>query len=143
MKKNSKRIGLLLLALVITAIGVLGLTSCGEAEIEQIYVNTNHSPRLNYVQGQELDLSAGVLTVVIEGEETLVPLTNEGVSVSGYNKDQLGPQTLTVTYGEQTTTLKVTVVARATAESYAKDYFIGEACFRLRFRNRRNQNRNA
>ena len=128
MKKNSKLIGLLLLAIVITAIGVFGLSSCGGTKtVEQIYVNSNNAPRLNYVQGQDLDLNGGILTVVIDGQETLVPMTSADVVVTGYNKDQLGPQTLTVTYlGLHTTTINANVVARATAESYAKDYFIND-----------------
>ena len=62
---------LLLLTLAITC--VLGLTGCGE-KVEQIYINKTNSPRLSYVQGQELDLSTGLLTAVIDGEESLIPL---------------------------------------------------------------------
>lgn len=116
------------LLLVTLIVGIVGLTGCDsdEAEIEQIYVTNNHSPRLTYVEGQDLDLSSGVLTVVIGGEETLVPLTDAGVSVTGYDKNVLGDQTVTVNYNGFSTTLTVKVIARMVAEGYEKQYFIGD-----------------
>lgn len=116
----------ILLLLIIVVAGIIGLTGCGD-KIEQIYITKNHSPRLNYVEGQDLDLSGGVLTVVVDGEETLVSLTDEAVSVTGYDKNTLGEQTLTVSYDEFTTTFTVKVIARAVAEGFEKQYFLGDA----------------
>ena len=49
-----------------------------------------------------------------------------GVTVSGYNKDQLGEQTVTVTYKEKTATVKVTVVPRIATEGITREYFVGD-----------------
>ena len=116
----------LVLALVLTAVCVFAFASCGE-KIEQIYITNAHSPRLNYVQGQDLELDSGALTVVVDGKETLVAMTDESVSVTGYDKNTLGNQTLTVTYGEHSTTYTVNVIPRTVAEGFEKQYFIGDS----------------
>ncbi|MBQ8443043.1 MAG: bacterial Ig-like domain-containing protein, partial [Bacteroides sp.] len=129
MIKNKLKLYVSIALLLVTLIfGIVGLTGCDsdKAEIEQIYITNNHSPRLTYVEGQDLDLSSGVLTVVIDGQETLVPLTDAAVSVSGYDKNTLGEQTVTVSYNEFTTTFTVKVVARIVAEGFEKQYFIGD-----------------
>ena len=127
-KKNLKIILPIAISVVLITVAiVLICVFAGRGDkIDEIYVSNSHAPRLSYVQGQDLDLSGGVLTVVVKGEETLVPMNGSEVSVTGYNKDQLGDQTLTVTYGEHTTTIKVNVIARTTAEGYEKGYFVGD-----------------
>ena len=127
-KKNLKVISPIVRAIMLLTVAIVlvcAFTSCGD-KIDEIYVSNSHAPRLSYVQGQDLDLSGGVLTVVVKGEDTLVPLNSSEVSVTGYDKNQLGDQTLTVTYGEHSTTIKVNVIARATAEGYEKGYFVGD-----------------
>ena len=91
-KKNLKIILPVAIAVVLLTVAiVLVCVFAGRGDkIEEIYVSKTHAPRLSYVQGQELDLSSGVLTVVVKGEETLVPLNASGVSVTGYDKNQLG-----------------------------------------------------
>lgn len=129
MIKNKLKLYASIALLLVTLIaGIIGLTGCdsGEAEIEQIYITNSHSPRLTYVEGQDLDLSSGVLTVVIGGQETLVAMTDAGISVSGYDKNVLGDQTVTVNYNGFSTTFTVKVVARMVAEGYEKQYFIGD-----------------
>ena len=128
-KKNLKIILPIAIAVVLLTVAiVLICVFAGKGDkIDEIYVSNAHSPRLSYVQGQDLDLSRGVLTVVVKGEETLVPLNKEGVGVTGFDKNKLGDQTLTVTYGEHTTTITVNVIARATAEGYEKGYFVGDS----------------
>ena len=127
LKNKWKRYASIPLLLIIVIAGIIGLTGCDSGEkIEQIYITNNHSPRLTYVEGQDLDLSKGALTVVIDGQETLLPMTDASVSVTGYDKTKLGDQTLTVTYNELTTTFTVKVVARIVAEGFEKQYFIGD-----------------
>ena len=125
--KCKQKIWLLLsLALLCCAL----LMGCGSDEtgaVTEIFILKTDMPRLNYVQGQELDLQDGVLTVVVDDATTPVPLTGEGVTVTGYNKDQLGKQTLTVTYQGKTTTFEVTVSPRAVAEGYEENFFIGDS----------------
>ena len=119
-------ISLLLALLVVCVIGLTGCDKESDSEIEQIYITSNHSPRLTYVEGQDLDLSGGILTVVIAGQETSVPLTDASVSVTGYDKNQLGEQTLTVAYDEFSTTITVKVIPRIVAEGFERQYFIGD-----------------
>ena len=113
--------------LILTATCLLTMAGCGGAEVSDIVITNSNQPRTTYVQGQELDLSKGSITVLTDGKESQVPLNAEGVTVSGYNKDQLGKQTLTVTYLEKSTTFEINVVARISADSYEKDYFVGDS----------------
>ena len=54
-----------------------------------------------------------------------VILTDSAISVTGYNPDAIGEQTLTVTYKELTTTFTVKVIERAVAQNYETKYFVG------------------
>lgn len=125
--KWKRKIWLLLsLALLCCAL----LAGCGEdskGTVTEIFILKTDMPRLNYVQGQALDLQDGVLTAVINDETTPVPLNGEGVTVTGYNPDQLGKQTVTVTYQGKTTTFDVTVNPRAVAEGYEENFFVGDS----------------
>ena len=98
-------------------------TGSGDAEI---FIEKSQQPRLLYVEGQELDLSKGSITVTNGSEKTQVPFTDPGVSITGYDKNSIGDQILTVSYDGKTTTLKVAVVARMTVEEARTRYFIGE-----------------
>lgn len=126
MKTVMKSKILLLVALALMCCALLA--ACGEkGGVSEIFVQKADMPRMTtYVQGQELNLHGGVLTVVVDGEATPVPLDNEAVTVTGYNKDQLGAQTLTVTYMDKTTTITVNVVPRAVAEGFETNYFVGD-----------------
>lgn len=123
-KKQTKLIGLILTIVMIFALAAL-VSSCGGPKITEIYISKSDLPRVSYVEGQELDLSKGKLTAVIDGEETRLPLDSEEITVSGYDKDLIGKQTLTVTYKEQTCTFNVTVAERAVAEGFEAKYFVG------------------
>lgn len=119
---------LLLITLVITCALIFG--ACGKKnKVNQIYVDNARAPRLTYVQGQELDLQNGIITAIVgkKDEETLVPMTDGGVSVTGYDKNKLGTQNLIVSYEGQTTTITVTVIPRITAEGYETAYFTGDS----------------
>ena len=125
MKHNSKKI-LGLLLLVVALIGaMLVFGSCRDKnEVSEIYIQKADLPRVEYVEGQDLDISKGKLTVVVNGEETKLPLNAPEITVSGYDKEVVGKQTITVTYQELTTTFNVTVLERAVAENYESKYFV-------------------
>lgn len=112
---------------MILAVGALLVSCKKEADVTGISVTNANPPRTVYVLGQELDLSKGSITAIIDGESFKVPLNAEGVSVSGYDSSKLGKQTVTVTYKGQTTTFEINVVARVIAEEYENAYFIGDA----------------
>ena len=115
MKRISK---ILVLAILCTV--CLVLLACGK--IDSIRFETE--PRKTYVQGQEFTLEDAV--IVATSKDKTTPVDMAEVSISGYNKDQLGSQTVTITYGEQTLTHTVTVIPRIALEGITRDYFIGD-----------------
>ncbi len=125
-KKYKKILGLILVAILLITATVFA-TSCKDQKDDtaEIYITKSDLPRLDYVEGQDLDLSKGKLTVVIDGEESKLPLTAPEITVTGYDRDVIGEQVLTVTYKELTTTITVKVVERAVAQGYETQYFIG------------------
>lgn len=124
--KNTRKVwSLLVLALLCCAL-LIGCESGGSNGVTEIFVQKADMPRLTYVQGQELDLHGGILTAVVDGEAGPVPMDSADVTVTGYNKDQLGKQTLTITYKGKTTTIEVEVVGRISAEGYETNYFVGD-----------------
>lgn len=106
---------------LLMALGVLfGVAACTKA-VNDLSLDRSDQPQTTYVLGTELDLTKG--TLMADG--TAVPLNADGVTVTGYDKNTLGQQTLTVTFGDKTVQYTVTVVPRfRTAEEYV--YFVGE-----------------
>ena len=134
---TAKRI-LTLALLVLTAVFALSFVACddngnnppvviGGNTVTEIYIEKTKLPRQLYVQGQDIDLTGGVLTTVVNDTPSPIPLNSEGVTITGYDKNVLGNQTVTVTYKEKTTTFPVTVIARAVAENYEANYFVGDS----------------
>ena len=66
--------------------------------------------KLEYKYGEELDLTGATVTVNKESGATLAPIAMTLDMVSGYNKNKLGNQTLTVTYSGKTNTFNVDVI---------------------------------
>ena len=130
-KKLSKKalIGIVCTAVVLIAVA-LTITFCAlskDSGISSIVIKDTDLPRTTYVQGQDLDLSDGVITAIGKKSESVIPMTDSGVSVSGYDKNTLGKQTVTVSYKDLTTTFEVNVLSRITAEGYKAEYFIGDS----------------
>ncbi len=123
MKKFSK------LAVILLAIAVLSsmfaITACSSS-VNEIAIDSGNMPQVTFVQGQDLDLSSGKLSVKTSGGVDLVPLDDANVTVSGYDKNTLGQQQLTISYKKKTTTLNVTVVKRIEVSNQTTNYFIGE-----------------
>ena len=109
-----------LAATLLLTLGVLLLcTSCGS--VKDLSVDKEHLPQTVFVKGSDLDLSAGQLLA----DDKTVSFSDPDVSVTGYDKNTAGKQTLTISYKGKETTLDVTVVPRfETAEKYL--YFVGE-----------------
>lgn len=125
--RSTRRISRLLISMAMLLIaGMVLLTSCGGSGLTDIVIKESDMPRTSYVQGEELDLTGGVLTTIVDGSEVVIPMTDPAVSITGYNKDSLGKQTLTVTYQEKTTTFEVNVVAKMVADGYKSEYFIND-----------------
>lgn len=116
MKKSFSRIAVIFLMLIGMFFAV---TACGS--VKEISIESGNMPQVMFVQGSELDLSKGKLTV----DGKTIPLDSKDVDVTGYEKDTLGSQTLTISYKGKQTTLVVKVVPRVeAAEKYT--YFVGE-----------------
>lgn len=95
-------------------------------KVEGIDITKKNMPQTVYVLGSDLNLTGGKLTVEIKGEKQEIDLSDPSISVTGYDKNKIGEQVLTVTYEEKTTLLKVTVVPRMVAAKYESAYFVGE-----------------
>lgn len=129
-KSNFIRLALISLALL----SCLLLAACnGDQPVNQgplvdsIAIASNAKPQTVFAQGQDLDLSKGSLTVVFDnGRKETVALNAEGVTVTGYDKEKLGDQTLMITYGGKSISLTVNVAKRMTFSGYEKDYFVGD-----------------
>lgn len=121
-----KIIGIILLILMTTAMIFAG-TSCGKNKKTSLAVKEDAMPQLVHVLGEELDLSQGVLVFNKGKKSHEVAMDADGVSISGYNKNQLGEQTITLSYNGASTTLTVTVVERMQVVDYKSDYLVGDA----------------
>lgn len=122
--KRFFKVGLIFAVMLTLA---LFAAACGDKTgADSVHIEKFNMPRLSYVQGQELDLSGGKLTVIYKDATTEVALDSDEVKVVGYDKNKVGEQTLTVSYKNKSTELKITVIPRIAAEDYASDYFIGE-----------------
>ena len=115
MKKIAK---LLILAILCTI--CLVLVACNK--VDSIYFETE--PRKTYVQGQDFTLENAVLMATSKNKNT--PADMEKVTYFGYNPNQIGEQTVTVTYEDQMVEIKVTVVPRIAVEGITRDYFVGD-----------------
>ena len=120
--KNIIRI--ILLILIVSTMLFTAVSCKGTPEIA---VKEDAMPQLVHVLGEELDLSKGIL-VVNQGKKTEeIAMNAEGVEISGYNKNQLGEQTVTVSYNGASTTVTVTVVERMQVVDYVADYLVGDS----------------
>ncbi len=120
MKKFFK-IAVLLLAMIAS---ISAFAAC--KKVESISITDANTPRATYVQGQDLDLSSGKLTLNYKDETEEVPFTHEEVTVSNYDKSKLGEQKVLVKYKDFSTTFTVNVVPRMVAENITANYFVGE-----------------
>ena len=94
--------------------------------VSKVYVE--EKPQLTFVLGNDPDFSAGKLAVErANGSLESVALTDEGVEITGYDKNTLGEQSVTFSYGGKATTLKVTVVRRMVFKGLTLKYFVGDA----------------
>ncbi len=123
MKKNLKIILVICLAAL-----ALALVAC--AAVESISIDG--TPRTVYVQGQELDLESTVLKA-IKGDKTET-VSPSDVTVSGYDKNTLGKQTVTFTYEGASTSLEITVIPRIAVEGAVQDYFVKDTIDRSKGR---------
>ena len=117
--RNIKR-AILLIALLMLA---LTLVACNGDAMDGI--RFEKSPKTTYVQGQELNFDNAVLVALKGGQTENVAIAD--ATVSGYDKNVLGKQTVTVTYNGKSTSFEVNVVPRISVEGAVTDYFVGDS----------------
>nr|MDE5601830.1 bacterial Ig-like domain-containing protein [Clostridia bacterium] len=123
-----KKIAKIVLILLMLATCIFAVTACDKNQNTKITlsISNENMPQTVFVKGNELDLSAGKLTVSGK-EQTEIALNGEGVAVTGYDKNTVGAQTLTVTYQGASMTFDVKVVERIVAgDKFTKEYVTGE-----------------
>ena len=88
-----------------------GITKTARYEVSVVdsvkSITINGTPQSEVKYGEELDLSKIKLDVTKGSGTTQETVTNS--MISGYDKTKIGKQTVTITYGGQTTTFDVTV----------------------------------
>ena len=86
-------------------------------------IEITKSPKLIYTQNsQDLDLTNGEITSTYEdGTTDTISLTNEKVTVTGFDNSEIGTKTLTVDYEGVTTTFDVEIVPKYTVTFYDED----------------------
>ena len=121
-----KRFGKIMLIVLVAICAALAFTACGS--VQSVGISATDAPRITYVQGQELDLSHGKITYTDKSGEHEIALNAKGVKVSGYDKNKLGWQDITIKYGGETVTMGVNVVERMVFDTgVVTDYFVGES----------------
>ena len=66
--------------------------------------------KTEYIVGEDLDLEGGVIEVsYLDGTKEEIPMTDSSVTITGYDKQRTGTQTLTVNYKNKLATFSVTV----------------------------------
>lgn len=123
--KKANRLPAILCAVCLLLCTLVLTCACGGANVE-IAVKEDAMPQSVFVRGEELDLSSGVLIVDQDGKKVEVAMNDAGVTVTGFNKDQLGEQKITLTYMEKSIELTVTVVERMQVIDFNADYLIGD-----------------
>ena len=80
-----------------------------EKEVKDIVLTP--PTKVKYVEGQSLDLTGGKV-IVSYNDDTSEKIDLTSDMVSGYDKDHLGKQTITVTYQGKTATFEVEVIKK-------------------------------
>ena len=83
----------------------------GKMSLQSIEVTTKPS-KLEFLEGETLNVSRGKLTLTYDGGATLV-IDITADMVSGFKSNIIGKQALTVTYGDQATTYEIEVISKS------------------------------
>ena len=113
-------------AVLILAIAIVLVVLLGGSKNIDVAVKEDAMPQSVFVLGEELDLSGGVLIVDKDGEKVEIAMNAEGVSVSGFDKNTLGEQKITVSYMDKSVEFTVTVVERMQVVDFNADYLIDD-----------------
>ncbi len=123
-----KKFSTVILLILLLTVSLFAVVSCGDETTDggELTLEIKDMPQLTYIVGNALDLSNGVLTVTENGESREVAMNDAGVTVSGFDKDKVGEQKVTLTYGGKTVEITVTVVERMQVIEHVTDYLVGD-----------------
>lgn len=119
-----------LFSILLIACSLLIISACtnkkgddgNQPTVGELTIDPNYMPQILYPEGQELNLTSGRL---IDSDKNIISMTDPGVSISGYDKNTLGTQTVTLTYKGKSVDMIITVVPRfQPAQDYV--YFVGD-----------------
>ncbi len=122
MKKSIK-----FLLLIAAALSLLIFAASCSVKAESVSLDTDGGFQTVYVKGQELNLSDSVLTVNTGKKVVEVPLNSKDVTVSGYDGNKIGKQTVRIEYGGAYTEVTVTVNPRLAVNGAVTDYLVGDS----------------
>ena len=98
-----------------TATFTVTVTESEEPEPTLEKIEITGPAKTEYVQGEELDLS-GLAVTAVYSDGSKVELQAGDYTVSGYDLNMAGEQTVTVTYGGKTAAFTVTVTEKQTTD---------------------------
>lgn len=76
--------------------------------------------KVQYVKGQDLELAGGkILVRCNNGTSEEIDLLDSRITVTGYQKNKIGNQNLTVRYGGKTTSMTIEVVEKVVTSIFA------------------------
>ena len=89
---------------------------------ELISVALTAPEKTSYAFGDTLDLTGAKLTLTFD-DESAEEIAVTADMVSGYDAEQAGEQTITVTYGEFSDTFTVTLTIPSGTDPHADDFY--------------------
>lgn len=107
LEMKKKLIAVLILIAVVLTVGLVACNNDSETDVRSIEINA--APKTVYVQGQELDLSGGIINVIYDNGFTAITDILPSM-VSGYDAQVIGKQMLRIRYKGASVSLEITVV---------------------------------
>lgn len=93
-----------------------GKTATFEIDViakELINIKVMSPAKVQYIEGQELDLTGGKITAVYsDGSSEIIDLINNEIEIIGYDKNKIGSQKITVIYKNASAAFTVNVKAK-------------------------------
>lgn len=124
MRKFLKTMAYVTISAILTVAIALLMIGCNKTSSNSVEIFD--TPKTVYIQGQEFDLSVGSIIEKTKDGVNEIKFSSSKVSVSGFEKDTLGEQEITVKYGKVVLTYVVTVVPQMEVLDFVSSYFVGD-----------------
>ena len=121
-----KRIGMLLLAIVLLVVGVMPVALAGDIDTSKKVkkLEVAQAPdKVYYEVGDEFTVEGGIVRVIYEdGTEQLVPMTSEDFTVATPSMKAVGTKNINVKYEKKKCTFTVRVASKSYNFTYNLNY---------------------